>query len=138
MRADVACSVCLVALMTSVSFADSQTEPRPIQLQGFYELNKATETWRVSDGSPWYLMKNTSWANPRVLKQGYVPVLHDSKQYYCMIDRRPKIGSRLPTAEPTFACGEPLEVEWLVDNNYSLSRLLPPSEQAAGFYYVGP
>ncbi len=128
MRTAVGCFACLVAISASAAFAAPQAESTPIRLQGFYELDRATRTWRVSDGSPWYLLKNAEWANPRLVKQGYVPVVHDSKQYYCLIDESPKIGSHLP--EQTFVCGEPAEVEWLVNNNYHQSRpdprVVPP------------
>ena len=136
MRAAVGCSVCLTAIAASVTFAAPQTGSTPIHLQGFYQLDKVTPTWQLSDSSPWYLMKNAEWANPRLVKQGYVPVVHDSKQYYCLIDKTPKIGSRMP--EQTFLCGDPTAVEWLVDNNRRPSHAENPSERAAGFYYTGP
>jgi len=127
MRAAVGYSACLVAISASTAFAALQTESTPIHLQGFYELHRATPTWRASDGSPWYLLKNAEWANPTIVKQGYVPVVHDSKQYYCLIDKTPQIGSHL--SEQTFLCGEPAEVEWLVNNNYHPSR---PDPRAPG------
>ena len=136
MRVAVGCSVCLAAIAASIGFAASQTGSTPIHLQGFYQLDKATPKWQLSDSSPWYLMKNAQWANPRLVKQGYVPVVHDSKQYYCLIDASPKIGSRIP--EHTFLCGDSAAVEWLVDNNYRPSRPVAPSERAPGFYYTGP
>jgi len=120
MRAVAGCFACLVAISASTAFAAPQTESTPIHLQGFYELVGARPTWRVSDGSPWYLLKNVEWANPRFVKQGYVPVVHDSKQYYCLIDKSSQIGSHLP--ERTFLCGEEAEVQWLVSNNYHPSR----------------
>jgi hypothetical protein len=95
-----------------------------------------TPTWRLSDSSPWYLMKSAEWASPNLLKHGYVPVVHDSKQYYCLIDKTPKIGSRMP--EQAFLCGDSATVEWLVDNNRRPSRAVNSSGRAAGFYYTGP
>jgi hypothetical protein len=136
MRAAVGCSICLATIAASIAFATPQTESTPIHLQGFYELEKVTPTWRPSDSSPWYLMKSAEWANPNLLKHGYVPVVHDSKQYYCLIDKTPKIGSRMP--EQTFLCGDSAAVEWLVDNNRRPSRAVNPSDRAAGFYYTGP
>jgi hypothetical protein len=65
-----------------------------------------------------------------------VPVAHDSKQYYCLIDKNPKIGSHMP--EQTFLCGDATTVEWLADNNRRPIRAANPSEQASGFYYTGP
>jgi hypothetical protein len=136
MRAAVACSICLATIAASIALAVPQAESTPIHLQGFYELEKVTPTWRLSDSSPWYLMKSAEWASPNLLQHGYVPVVHDSKQYYCLIDKTPKIGSRMP--EQTFLCGDSAAVEWLVDNNRRPSRAVNPSERAAGFYYTGP
>jgi hypothetical protein len=136
MRAAVGCSVCFAAIAASIAFAAPQIASTPIHLQGFYQLDKVTPTWQLSDSSPWFLIKNAEWANPRLVKQGYVPVVHDSKQYYCLIDKTPKIGSRMPGQ--TFLCGDPAAVEWLVDNNRRPSRAANPSERAAGFYYTGP
>lgn len=133
MRAAVGCFACLVAISATTAFATPQTESTPIRLQGFYELERATPTWRVSDSSPWYLLKNAEWANPRFVKQGYVPFVHDSKQYYCLIDKSPQIGSHLP--EQTLLCGEPTEVEWLVNNNYHPSR---PEPRGPGFNSTAP
>lgn len=81
-------------------------------------------------------MKGVDWANPKVLKHGYIPVVHDSKQYYCRVDKSTKIGSRVP--ERTFLCGDPTAVEWLIDNNLQPSRAASASERAPGFYYTGP
>ena len=135
MRAAVGYSVCLAALAASIAFAAPQSGSTPIHLQGFYKLDKVTPTWRLSDSSPWYVIKNAEWANPRLVKGGYVPVVHDSNQYYCLIDKTPKIGSHVP--EQTFLCGDLATVEWLVDNNRRPSAV-NPSGQAAGFYYTGP
>jgi len=136
MRAAVGYSVFLAAITASIAFAAPQTESTPIHLQGFYELERVTPTWRLSDSSPWYLIKNAEWVNPRLVKQGYVPVVHDSKQYYCLIDKTPKIGSRVP--EKTFLCGDPTAVEWLVDNHYRPSRPVRESDRPGGSYYTGP
>jgi hypothetical protein len=136
MRAAIGCSACLAAIAAAIAFAAPQTESTPIHLQGFYELERVTPTWRPSDSSPWYLVKNAEWVNPRLVKQGYVPVVHDSKQYYCLIDKTPTIGSRVP--EKTFLCGDSTAVEWLVDNNYRPSWAARSSNRAAGFFYTGP
>jgi hypothetical protein len=133
MRAAVGFSVCLAAISASTAFAAPQTGSTPIHLRGFYQLNKLTPTWQISDGAPWYLTRNAEWANPRLVKQGYVPVLHDSKQYYCLIDKTPKIGSRIP--EQTFLCGDATTAEWLVDHYHWPNRAVNPSEWVAGFYY---
>jgi hypothetical protein len=136
MRAAVGCSVCLAVIAASIAFAAPQTESTPIHLEGFYELDGVAPTWRLSDSSPWYVVKNAEWANPRLVRGGYVPVVHNSKQYYCLIDKTPKIGSRMPGK--TFLCGNPTTVEWLVDNNRRPGRGVRSSERAPGFYYTGP
>ncbi len=133
MRVAIGCSVCLATVaITSTALAAPQAESQSVHLQSFYELGRATPTLRVSDGSPWFLMKSADWADPKLLKHGYLPVMDDSKQYYCLIDKTPKIGSRMP--EHTFLCGDSSAVEWLVDNNLRPSH----AERAAGFYYTGP
>ncbi len=71
---------------------------------------------------------------PKLLKLGYIPVMHDSKRYYCLVDKAPRIGSRVP--EQTFLCGDPTAAEWLVDNNRWPSRAVRPSERAGGFYTI--
>jgi len=136
MRAAVGCCVCLATIAASTAFAAPETGSTPIHLQSFYELDGVTPTWRLSDSSPWYVIKKAEWAIPRLVKGGYVPVMHDSKQYYCLIDETPVIGSRMPGK--TFVCGNPTTVEWLVDNNRRPSRAINPAERAAGSYYTGP
>ena len=122
MRTIARCLACLAAT-PSLAFAASQpaTDPRPIHLLGFYQLDRVP-TWRFSDSSPWYVVKNVDWANPRLLKWGYVPVMHDSKPYYCLIDNSPRTGSHI--SEYTFMCGDPATAEWLFDNNYPPTRLI--------------
>jgi len=120
MRAVTGCLACLAAT-ASLAFAASQPAPKPIHLRGYYELDWVP-TWRFSDSSPWYVVKNADWANSRLVKWGYVPVTHDSKRYYCLIDNSPRTGSHIP--EQTFMCGDPATAEWLFNNNYRPTRLL--------------
>ena len=121
MRATVGYTACLAAMAASLAFAASPPESTPVHLSGFYQLDWVP-TWRSSDSSPWYVMKQADWANPRLIKWGYVPVTHDAKRYYCLIDYSPKTGSHIP--EHTFMCGDPETAEWLFDNNYRPTRLL--------------
>jgi hypothetical protein len=128
MRAPVGCSICLAAITASIAYAGAQIESTPIHLLSFYKIDKmGTATWQLSDSSPWYAVKNADWVNPGVLKLGYVPVVHDSKHYYCLIDKIERIGSRFP--KRAFLCGDPLAVESVVNNNYRVTRTLPDWEQ---------
>jgi hypothetical protein len=64
--------------------------------------------------------KNEPWINPRLVKWGYVPMVHDSKPFYCLIDDRPRTGSHV--MERTFICGDPASTE-LVFNIWRTPRL---------------
>lgn len=121
MRVTVGCSVCLAAITASIAYAGSQVELTPIHLRGFYQIDKmGTATLQRSDGLPWYVMKNAEWGNSGVLKLGYLPVLHDSKQYYCLIEKTERIGSRFPAK--LLLCGDPVAVESVVANHYRVTR----------------
>jgi hypothetical protein len=120
MRAVTGCLAYLAATVP-LACAAPQPAPRPIYLLSFYELDRVP-IWRSSDSSPWYVVENADWADPRLIKWGYVPVTHDSKRYYCLIDNSPPTGSRIP--EQTFVCGDPATAEWLFNNNYPPTRLL--------------
>jgi hypothetical protein len=122
-RAVMGCLAC-VAAMLSAAFAASQSDPAPIYLHGFYELDRHP-TWRLSDAAPWNVVKDAPWANPRLVKWGYVPVTHDSRHYYCLIDYSPRTGSHI--SELTFMCGDPATAEWLFNNNWRpVGRLYGP------------
>ncbi len=101
-------------------------EPSPIYLRGYYKLYDRYSVWRLSDSAPWYILKDAPWADPRLVKWGYVPVTHATQNYYCLIDHDPPTGSRIP--EWIFACGDPATVELLYNTNR------PP----LGFRYNGP
>ena len=115
MRVAAGCFACLTA-MASFAFAASPSEgqgdPAPTYyLRGFYKLLDQRPTWQASDDSPWQVVRNEPWVNPRLVKWGYVPMTHDSKRYYCLIDDRPRTGSHV--IERTFVCGDPSTAEWL-------------------------
>jgi hypothetical protein len=123
MRATVACFVCLAA-MGSMAFATPQGGPTPTHstptyyLRGYYKLDNQRPTWQDSDSSPWSQVKtSTPWVNPRLVKWGYVPFTHDSKNYYCLIEEGARTGS-----------------QWLFQNNWRPSVPLigggPPLESS--------
>ena len=87
----------------------------PVHLRGYYHLYDRYSVWRVSDSAPWYILKDARWADPRLLKWGYVPVMHDAQRFYCLIDHEPPTGSRIP--EWSFSCGDPATVEMLYNSN---------------------
>jgi hypothetical protein len=125
MRAAMECFACLAA-MASVASAAPQAAPQEnatptdstptYYLRGYYKIDSQRPVWQDSDSSPWSQVKtNTPWVNQRVVKWGYVPFTHDSKNYYCLIDDKPRTGSHVP--EATFICGDPAIVESLFLNN---------------------
>jgi hypothetical protein len=104
-----------LAAMASMSLAAPPSDRSPIYLRGYYRIYDQYSIWKYSDSIPWYVVKGAPWADSRLVKWGYVPVTHDSKQYYCLIDRQPHTGSNI--LEPTFTCGDPATVEELYDRN---------------------
>ena len=123
MRATVGCFACLAAAMGSVAFAappgkPTHTAPTSIYyLRGYYKLDNQRPTWQVSDSSPWSQVKTSApWVNPLLVKWGYVPFVHDSKNYYCVIEEGARTGSHV--IDTTFMCGDPATVQWLFQNNW--------------------
>lgn len=84
-------------------------------LHGYYKLLNDFPTWQQSDDSPWQVVKDQPWIKPRLVKWGYVPMTHDSQNYYCLIDGGPRTGSHV--TEPIFICGDPKTVEWIFNTN---------------------
>ncbi len=127
MRVAAGCFAC-VAAMASLAFAASPSEgqgvPEPTYyLHGFYQLLDQRPTWQRSDDSPWQVVKkNEPWVKPRLVKWGYVPITHDSKRYYCLIDDRPLTGSHI--IEQTFICADPSTAEWLFNTGRNPSLAL--------------
>ena len=125
MRVAAGCFACLTA-MAPLAFAASPSAGRgdsepTYYLRGFYKLLDQRPTWQPSDDSPWQVVKDESWVNRRLVKWGYVPVMHDSQRYYCLINDRPRTGSNI--SERTFVCGDPSTVEWLY--NAGLTPTVP-------------
>ena len=114
------------AVTALASVTARPNEPSPVHLRGYYRLYDRYSVWRPSDAAPWYILNEAHWADPRLVKWGYVPVMHDSQRYYCLIDHGPPTGSRIP--EWTFVCGDPETVEVLYNTN----------QRPAGFRYGGP
>jgi len=106
----VACAMAS-GLAISAQYGDS-----PVYLPGFYKLSERDAIWQYSDRSPWNIVKSAPWADPRLVKWGYVPVTHDSQNYYCLIDATPRTGSHI--AERVFTCGDPATVEEIYNFNW--------------------
>ena len=126
MHATVGYFACLAA-MASVAFAEPEAAPQgnstptdstpTYYLRGYYKLDNQRPTWQASDSSPWTQVKTkTPWVNPRLVKWGYLPFTHDSKNYYCLIEEGAQTGSHV--IDTTFMCGEPDTVQWLFQNNW--------------------
>ena len=122
MRALLGFLLCFAAVTSAMARPNEQS---PIFLRGYYWLYTTYSVWRHSDRAPWYVVTDAPWADPRLIKLGYVPVMHNSEPYYCMIDHEAPTGSRIP--EWTFMCGDPATVTLLYNNR-------PP----VGLLYGGP
>ena len=115
MRAVVKCFACLTTI-TPLALATPQGDSAPsYYLRGFYKLLDQEPTWQLSDASPWQVAKNETWVNPRLVKWGYVPVVHAAERYYCLIDHSARTGSHI--VEWIFVCGDPGTTVWLFNNN---------------------
>jgi hypothetical protein len=84
-------------------------------LRGYYALD-FYPIWQSSDNKPWYVLKQAPWADPLLLKWGYVAVSHDGQRYYCLIQEEPPVGTRL--SKRTYICGNPATAEMLYTNNW--------------------
>ena len=122
MRATVGSFACLVA-MGGMAFATPQGKPTPADstptyyLRGYYNLDNQRPAWHDSDSLPWSRVKsNAPWVNPLLVKWGYVPFTHDSKNYYCLIEEAARTGSHV--MDTTFMCGDPDTALWLFKNNW--------------------
>lgn len=121
MRSLAGCLACFAAV-GSASIAAPQTDvSKAVQLHGYYQLD-FYPTWRSSDSSPWYLLRNAAWADKRLVKWGYVPAEHDGKRFYCLIDDQPRTGTKIPGRE--YMCGDPVTARSLYDNNWKPTLLL--------------
>jgi hypothetical protein len=120
MRATVGFLLCL-ANMASVVCTARATEASGTSmyyLRGYYKADSQRPVWQDSNDSPWYQERTDApWVDNRLVKSGYVPFTHDSKNYYCLIDARPRTGSHV--TEATFICGDPASVESLYIQNNS-------------------
>jgi hypothetical protein len=123
MRTVVGTFICLTAL-ACVAFAAPETNaPLPTyHLHGYYKLRDRSAIWQLSDRSPWQVVKDEPWIEPRVVKWGYVPIVHNSQRYYCLIDDRPITGSNI--ARTTFLCGDAATVQFNYNNGWRPSLSL--------------
>ena len=117
MRAVLGSFACLTALASLACAAPVSAAPQGVyHLHGYYKLRQQVATWETSSDAPWQVTKNAPWVDPRLVKWGYVPVTHDSGQYYCLIEDKPMTGSNI--LEKTFICGDPKTVELIFNNNW--------------------
>ncbi|HWG29390.1 MAG TPA: hypothetical protein VN676_02480, partial [Steroidobacteraceae bacterium] len=68
MRTVVGAFICLGAL-TPLAFAASESAaPLPsYHIHGYYKLGSLTATWQFSDNSPWQVVANEPWIDPRLV-----------------------------------------------------------------------
>jgi hypothetical protein len=105
MRTVVAPFICLCGLASLACAAAESTAPLPTyHLRGYYSIREENAVWQFSDNSPWQVVANEPWIDPKLVKWGYVPLTHNSKHYYCLIDDKPITGSNI--AKKTFICGD--------------------------------
>jgi hypothetical protein len=105
MRTVVGTLICLSGFASLACAASESTAPLPTyHLHGYYSIREENAVWQYSDNTPWQVVANEPWIDPKVVKWGYVPLVHDSKHYYCLIDEKPITGSNI--AKKTFICGD--------------------------------
>lgn len=105
MRTVVGTLICLSGFATLAWAAPESTAPLPTyHLHGYYSIREENAVWTFSDDSPWQVVKDEPWIDPKVVKWGYVPLSHDSRHYYCLIEDEPITGSNI--AKKTFICGD--------------------------------
>ena len=93
-------------------------QPRVVHLRGYYQL-QFYPAWRSSDASPWYLLRSAPWADPRLVKWGYVPAEHDGKHFMCLVNDQPITGTRIPPG-PVYVCGDSGTAEMLYNGGWGL------------------
>lgn len=105
---------CALALAPAALGAQAQVA-RALTLPGYYVLDFYPH-WQLSDKQPWYVLKQPRWADPLLLKYGYVAVSHDGLNYYCLIQEGPPVGTRI--GQHTYICGDPAIAEMLYTMNW--------------------
>jgi hypothetical protein len=94
MRTILGTFICLSGFASLACAAPESTAPLPTyHLHGYYSIREENAVWQFSDNSPWQVVANEPWIDPKVVKWGYVPLTHNSKHYYCLIDEKPITGS---------------------------------------------
>ena len=114
MRTVLASLACALTLTSAALAAESQVT-HTFTLRGYYALD-FYPYWHSSDKQPWYALKQAPWADPLLIKWGYVAVTHDGKHYYCLIDGSPPTGTRV--GQGTYLCGDPAMTEMLYTMNW--------------------
>jgi len=117
MRTILGTFICLSGFASLACAAPESTAPLPTyHLHGYYSIREENAVWQFSDNSPWQVVANEPWIDPKVVKWGYVPLTHNSKHYYCLIDEKPITGSNI--ARKTFICGEAATVKFGYANDW--------------------
>jgi hypothetical protein len=114
MRAVLA-SLAFAVTLTSSALGAQQQVTRAFTLPGYYVLD-FYPYWKLSDKQPWYVVTQTSWADPLLVRYGYVAVNHDGQNYYCLIQGEPPTGTRI--GQRTYICGDPAMAEMLYTMNW--------------------
>jgi hypothetical protein len=99
----------------SVALGSQPQAGRDFTLRGYYALD-LYPIWQRSDQQPWYVLKQAPWADPLLLKWGYLAVNHDGRNYYCLIQDQPPVGTRI--GKRTYLCGDPAMAEMLYTMNW--------------------
>jgi hypothetical protein len=111
--ASLACALTLT--LTSAALGAPQQAAHAFTLRGYYALD-FYPFWQSSDKQPWYTLERASWADPLLVKYGYVAVSHDGKHFYCLIQNEPPAGTRI--GQHTYICGDPAMAEMLYTMNW--------------------
>ncbi len=107
------CCMSLMALAAPAAKPGGASPARSLPtyyLRGYYRMDSQRPVWQDSDSAPWQQVSpDAAWVNQRLVKWGYVPFTHGSRNYYCLIDDKPRTGSHI--GDVTFICGEPAIVQ---------------------------
>jgi hypothetical protein len=57
---------------------------------GYHSISDGPARTAAIDGKC-QCLPHSGWVNPKLVKQAYAPVVHDSRQYYRLTDKTPKI-----------------------------------------------
>lgn len=69
----------------------------------------------------WESAANGRWVDSRLVHEGYVPLIHDGRRYYCRLDDTLRVGTRLGSI---VWCGaaDPVELLYYARSEYAGKR----------------